>query len=154
MSHVQSPAASSPRPRPPGAGGRTGWAAGGTFFAGTTLLIAGATAVLEGIAGISKHAVYLATRGDSADTFEVSAWGRVPPVLGVVAVLVGYGVLTGAGVARYAGPAIAALSAVAAVMVLPHQPVRSFVTIAVDVFVIRSPAAIHPGAARAGGGLL
>jgi hypothetical protein len=151
MSHEQSPtASSSPRsahPRPPEHDSRGAWAAGGTVFAGMLLLIAGVMAILEGIVGIAKDSVYVVTRGDYTYKFDVSAWGWIHLVLGIIAVLVGYGVLTGAAWARLAGMAIAGLSMIANFMFLPYQPVWSVIMIAIDVFVIWA-LAVYPHYAR------
>jgi hypothetical protein len=70
------------------------------------LLIGGVLAVLEGVVGISRDAIFVATRGDYPYKFDVRAWGGIHLVLGVIAVLVGYGLLRGAARARYAGIAI------------------------------------------------
>lgn len=127
-----------------GDGRRTAWAAGGSVFAGMMLLIGGVIAVLEGIVGIADDAVYVRTRGAYAYKFDVTAWGWIHLVLGVIAVAVGYGLLTGAPWARYAGIAIAGLSLIANFMFLPYQPVWSVIMIGIDTFVIWALATYHP----------
>lgn len=144
-----------PGPQSPGShDSRREWAAGGTIFAGLMLLIAGVMAILEGIVGISKDSVYVATRGDYTYKFDVSSWGWIHLVLGIVAVLVGYGVLNGAEWARYGGMLIAGLSMIANFVFLPYQPVWAIVMIAIDTFVIWALATYHPRSMRAGGALL
>jgi hypothetical protein len=160
MSHAQDPPVSPPPgSKPPGSTGRVphgdqdsrgAWAAGGTVFAGMMLLIAGVLAVLEGVVGISRDAVYVATRGDYTYEFDVRAWGWIHLALGVVAVLIGYGLLRGAAWARYAGIVIAGLSLIANFMFLPYQPVWSVVMIAIDTFVIWALSTYHPANARRG----
>jgi hypothetical protein len=93
-------------------------------------------AVLEGIVGIHEDAVYVVTRGAYTYKFDVTAWGWIHLVLGVVAVAVGTGLLRGVEGARWGGVFIAGLSMIANFMFLPYQPVWAFVMIAVDVFVI------------------
>lgn len=137
-------------PRPAAAGdgdSRNEWAAGGTVFAGLMLVIGGVLAVLEGVVGISKDAVYVVTRGDYSYKFDVSSWGWIHLVLGVIAIIVGYGLL-GSGLewARWAGVAIAGLSLIANFMFLPYQPVWSIVMIAIDLFIIWSLATYRPPA--------
>jgi hypothetical protein len=166
MSHPQdTPASPPPGAGPPGAGGHSGyggparggpdareaWAVGGAVFAGMMLLIAGVLAVLEGIVGIAKDAVFVTTRGDYTYKFNVSAWGWIHLVLGIIAILVGLGLLGGADWARYAGIAIAGLSLIANFMFLPYQPVWSVIMIAIDTFVIWALATYHPVSARRGG---
>jgi hypothetical protein len=128
--------------------------AGGTVFAGMMLLIAGAMAVLEGIVGIANDVVYVVTRGDYTYAFDVTAWGWIHLVLGLIAIVVGYGVLGGAEWARYAGIMIAGLSMVANFMFLPYQPVWSVIMIALDVFIVWALASYYPGSARTGGAAL
>jgi hypothetical protein len=126
------------------------WATGGTVFAGMMLLLAGILAVLEGIAGISRDSVYVATRGDYTFEFNVRAWGWIHFIIGVIAILVGYGVLRGVEVARWIGIMIAGLSMVANFIFLPYQPVWAVIIIAIDVFVIWALATYHPGNSRDG----
>jgi hypothetical protein len=157
MTHQDPPAATGPTPSggPPrpsgGPGSRSAWAAGGALFAGMMLIIGGVLAILEGIVGIAQDAVYVTTRGDYTYKFDVRAWGWIHLVLGVVAVLIGYGLLSAAAWARYAGMLIAGLSLVANFMFLPYQPVWSIVMIAIDIFVIWALATHHPANAPAGG---
>jgi hypothetical protein len=161
MSHEPT-ATPPPGSKPPGSTGpdphggetsRGAWAAGGTLFAGTMLLIAGVLAILEGIVGISKDVVYLRTRGDYTYEFDVSAWGWIHLVLGIIAVLVGLGLLKGAAWARYAGVLITGLSLIANFMFLPYQPVWSIIMIGIDTFIIWALVTYHPRNPRHGGAL-
>ncbi|MCL2731278.1 MAG: hypothetical protein FWE15_14790 [Actinomycetia bacterium] len=135
-------------------GTRAAWAAGGTVFAGLMLLIAGVMAILEGIVGIHRDAVYMVTRGSYAYKFNVTSWGWIHLVLGVIAVLVGYGVLRGMEWARWAGIFIAGLNMIANFMFLPYQPVWAIVMVAIDVYIIWALATYHPAESRNGGVLL
>lgn len=145
-----SQATPSPQPPPPGPGhshhddSRSAWAAGGTVFAGILLVVAGVMAVLEGIVGIAKDSVYVVTRGDYVYKFNVTAWGWIHLVLGVIAVIVGACLLQGAAWARFAGIAIASLALLANFMFLPYQPAWSLIMIGIYVFVIWSLATYHP----------
>ncbi|MDX2918514.1 MULTISPECIES: hypothetical protein [Streptomyces] len=125
------PAASRPAEPRPG----SPWAAGGTVFAGVLLFVDGVLGVLKGIAGIASNDVY--TRiNDYVFKFNVTSWGWIHLILGVVLVLVGLGILKGAAWARGAGVALASLNLIANFMWLPYTPVWAIVTIAIDVFVI------------------
>jgi hypothetical protein len=163
MSNQDPPATPPPGSKPPGSTGpiphegrgphdsRRAWAAGGTLFAGMMLLIAGVLAVLEGAVGIAKNSVYVRTRGNYAYKFDVSAWGWVHLILGIVAILIGLGLLGGALWARFAGIAIAGLDLIANFMFLPYQPIWSVIMIAIDTFVIWALATHHPARVRQGG---
>ncbi|WP_333771248.1 DUF7144 family membrane protein [Streptomyces sp. IBSBF 2435] len=129
-------------------------AAGGTVFAGVLLLVGGVLAILEGSVGIAKNSVYVVTRGSYAYKFDVSSWGWIHLVLGIIAVLIGAGLLRGDAWAKYAGIAIASLSLIANFMFLPYQPAWSLIMIAIDIFVIWSLATYHSKRGRAQGGAL
>ncbi|MEU8676151.1 hypothetical protein [Streptomyces sp. NPDC048560] len=132
-------AQSAPTPgtsRRTGAGsGGSGWAAGGTMFAGVLLLVDGILSVLKGISGIATDDVY-ARVNNYVFEFDVTAWGWIHLILGVILLVVGWGILKGFDWARGAGVGLASLSVIANFIWLPYQPVWAIVSIAIDVFVI------------------
>jgi hypothetical protein len=126
----------------PGAGhGRhdhtAAWAAGGTLFAGTLLLVSGIMDILQGIVAISRDSVYARVH-NYVYSFDITSWGWIHLALGVLMVLVGFGVLRGATWARFTGIALASLNVFAQFMFLPYAPVWSILTLGVSVFVIWS----------------
>ncbi|MGW8888225.1 DUF7144 family membrane protein [Streptomyces sp. NPDC055749] len=118
-----------------GSGSGSAWAAGGTMFAGVLLLVDGVLAVVKGIAGIATDDVYARIRNYVFE-FDVTTWGWIHLILGVILLVVGYGILKGSDWARGAGVGLAALSIIANFVWLPYQPVWAIVSIAIDVFVI------------------
>ncbi|QNE77672.1 hypothetical protein F0344_26485 [Streptomyces finlayi] len=118
-----------------GSNGGGGWAAGGTMFAGVLLVVDGFLSVVKGIAGIASDDVY-ARVNNYVFKFDVSAWGWIHLILGVILLFVGWGILQGAGWARGAGVGLASLSIITNFVWLPYQPVWAIVSIAIDVFVI------------------
>ncbi|WP_445400549.1 DUF7144 family membrane protein [Streptomyces sp. LE64] len=138
------PAGTSGTPGTPGApgtggrgrhDGRTGWVTGGTVFAGVLMLVSGVLAVLNGIAAIAEDDVY-ASVNDYVFEFDLTTWGWIHLVLGVLVALVGYGILKGADWARAVGVGLAALSVVLNFVWLPYQPLWALVAIAIGLFVI------------------
>ncbi|MGW4228918.1 DUF7144 family membrane protein [Streptomyces sp. NPDC004980] len=127
------PSAPVPGPAPSGSG--SAWAAGGTMFAGVLLLVDGILAVIKGIAGLASDDVY-ARIDEYTFKLDVTAWGWIHLILGVVLVLVGLGILRGAGWARAVGVGLAGLTLIANFMWLPYQPVWAIISIAIDTFVI------------------
>ncbi|MFD4694596.1 hypothetical protein [Streptomyces sp. NBC_00683] len=119
----------------PSPGSGSAWASGGVMFAGVLLLVDGVLAVIKGIAGIASDDVY-ARINDYTFKFNVTSWGWIHLVLGIVLVIVGAGILKGALWARGVGVGLAALSLIANFMWLPYQPVWAIVSIAIDAFVI------------------
>lgn len=115
--------------------------AGGALFASILMLVGGAMAVLQGIAGITKSAFFVVP-ADYWITLSANAWGWTHVVVGLVLMAAGAGVLTGATWARWLGIAIVAVSAVVNFLFIPVQPFTSLVLIAIDVWVIHS-LAVH-----------
>ncbi|MDQ0796622.1 hypothetical protein [Streptomyces sp. B1I3] len=121
--------------RPPASDPRSPWAASGVTFAGVLLLVDGILAVVKGIAGIASDDVY--TRiNNYTFKFDVTAWGWIHLVLGVILVCVGWGILKGAAWAWGVGIGLAALNLIANFIWLPYQPVWAVISVAIDVFVI------------------
>ncbi|MFF9768568.1 hypothetical protein ACF1GT_18470 [Streptomyces sp. NPDC014636] len=142
--HSESPSGGT-RTAPPDPRGP--WATGGTTFAGVLLLLNGILAVLEGISAIAADDVY-----PRIDTYvykiNLTGWGWILLVLGVIAVLTGCGILAGAAWARAVGIVLASLSLLAQFLFLPYAPVWSVITMGIDVFVIWALAAYEPDTAR------
>lgn len=105
------------------------------MFAGVLLLVDGILSVLKGISGIATDDVY-ARVNNYVFEFDVTAWGWIHLILGVILLVVGWGILKGFDWARGAGVGLASLSIIANFIWLPYQPVWAIVSIAIDVFVI------------------
>ncbi|MCX4535350.1 hypothetical protein OHA79_16770 [Streptomyces sp. NBC_00841] len=115
--------------------GENPWAVGGVMFAGVLLMVDGVMGVIKGIAGIASDEVY-ARISNYTFKFDVTAWGWIHLVLGVVLLVVGWGILKGAGWAKATGVVLAALNMIANFMWLPYQPIWAIISIAIDAFVI------------------
>ncbi|MFE6662514.1 hypothetical protein ACFVFH_02945 [Streptomyces sp. NPDC057697] len=139
---------SAPTPGPAGSSGSSGrrnvdpeqgdinpWAASGIVFAGVLLLVDGVLGVIKGISGIATDDVYAHVRNYTFK-FDVTSWGWIHLILGIVLGIVGWGILKGAGWARATGVVLAAVSLVINFIWLPYQPVWAIISIAIDVFVI------------------
>ncbi|MER5550892.1 hypothetical protein ABT001_04250 [Streptomyces sp. NPDC002793] len=122
-------------PRPPGSDPSSVWAASGVMFAGVVLLVDGILAVFKGIAGIASDDVYRRI-SDYTFKFDVTAWGWIHLILGVILALVGWSILKGAAWAWGVGIGLAALNMVANFVWLPYQPLWAIISIALDTFVI------------------
>lgn len=105
------------------------------MFAGVLLLVDGILAVIKGTAGLAPDDVY-ARIDEYTFKLDVTAWGWIHLILGVVLALVGPGILRGVGRARAVGAGLAGLTLIANFMWLPYQPVRAIISIAIDTFVI------------------
>ncbi|GGX84812.1 DUF7144 family membrane protein [Streptomyces fructofermentans] len=111
------------------------WVTGGVTFAGVLLLCGGVLAVLQGIAAIAEDDVY-ARVGTYVYELDLTGWGWIHLVIGVLAAATGAGLLKGMQWARYAGVFLASLSLITQFLFLPYAPVWSVIMIGIDVFVI------------------
>jgi hypothetical protein len=132
------PPAPAPAPAPHG-----GLAEGGTVFAGVLMLVNGVLAILQGISALASDDVYA-----RIDTYSykinLTGWGWILIVLGVIAVITGAGILKGADWARAVGIVLASLSLIAQFLFLPYAPFWSLIMIGISFFVIWSLAAYRP----------
>ncbi|MFH9013214.1 hypothetical protein ACH4C6_17765 [Streptomyces sp. NPDC017943] len=114
---------------------KRGAAAGLTVFAAVMLMIAGILGIMRGIAAIAEDEVFVSTP-NYVFAFDLTGWGWIHLILGVVAVLVSLGLFQASTWARVVGVGIAALVIIANFVSLPSYPVWSVVMIAMSAFVI------------------
>ncbi|MFI7357622.1 hypothetical protein ACIBTP_27330 [Streptomyces avidinii] len=107
----------------------------GTMFAAVLLLVVGCLSIFQGIAAIAKDDVY-ARIGSYVFEFDLTAWGWIHLIVGIIVVLTGVGLFAGSNLARGAGIALAGISVILNFMWLPYQPWWSIIIIAIDVFII------------------
>ncbi|MFD4031078.1 hypothetical protein ACFWVP_11200 [Streptomyces sp. NPDC058637] len=110
-------------------------ASGWTVFAAVLMIFGGAMAILEGIAAIAKDDVFVATR-NYVFQFNLTGWGWIHLILGIVILLAGCALFTGALWARAVGVVLAGLGVVAHFLWLPYYPFWSLVLIAINIIVI------------------
>jgi hypothetical protein len=99
------------------------------------MLLAGMFQVLVGLVAIFENEIYVQTR-NYLFKFDVTTWGWIHLVVGILVGLAGLGLLRGRTWARVAGVILAVLSAIANFLFIPYYPVWSLLIIAVDVFII------------------
>jgi len=108
-----------------------GWA----LFAAIMLMIAGFFQIIAGIAAIAEDDFYLTTQKWVFE-FDVTTWGWIHVVLGILLLCVGAGILTGNIVARTVGVVIAGISAIGNFAFMPYYPVWAILVIAIDIAII------------------
>jgi len=114
---------------------RSGAAVGWTKFAGIMMILIGLFHALAGLSGVLKDDVY-AVLPNYVLKFDVTTWGWIHLIGGIVVVLAGFSVWNGAVWARTVGVIIAAASALVSFAWIPLYPIWSIVLIAIDVTVI------------------
>jgi hypothetical protein len=122
-------------------------AAGGLVtFAGVLLFIAGILDLFRGI--MANDDVYVNTP-NYVFKFDLTSWGWIQLVLGVIAMSVSAGLFSRATWARVVGVGIAGLLIIANFLSIPYYPVWSLTLIALYAFVIMTAPPRTPG--RRGG---
>jgi hypothetical protein len=111
------------------------WAAGYAAFAGVVLVMIGFFQAVAGLVAIIDDQFYVVGQ-EYIFQFDVTTWGWIHLIIGVVVLLSGFGIFSGNVAARTVGVLVAAISGVAAFMWLPWYPVWAIVIIALDVAVI------------------
>jgi TRAP-type mannitol/chloroaromatic compound transport system permease small subunit len=120
--------------------GRSTVAVGFTYFAAVMMMLSGAFEILQGLSAIIKKHFYV-VGSDYVYKINVTTWGWIHLILGVIILLAGVALLGGALWARIVGIALAALIVLANFLWLPYYPVWAVVIIAVNVLVIWALAA-------------
>ncbi len=124
----------------------TGWV-GWIWFAAIMMMIGGALQAIHGLVAVvnDEWVVW----GNQANLYlDISQWGWVHLIVGIVVFLSGLGVLSGNVLARFVGVVLASLSLVANFLYLPAYPLWAIVIIAIDVLVIYA-LTVHGREARA-----
>jgi hypothetical protein len=128
---------------PPGAGhraetyrsGPAGWVVGMALFAATMMVIVGFFHAVQGLAALFENEIYV-TGARYVFSFDLTAWGWIHLLAGILLIAAGFAIATGRVWARSVGIGFAVLSMIANFLFLPYYPVWSLLIIALDVFVI------------------
>ena len=124
----------------------SGWASAGITFAGVMLIMIGVFQMVAGITAIANDEFFLVTENYTFD-LDVSAWGWIHLLLGLLLVFAGWAVFAGRVWAAALAILLAALSAVANFFFIPYYPFWSILLIGLAIWVIWS--LTRPGALRA-----
>ena len=111
------------------------WANGLTIFAAVIMVIAGFWQALAGIAALAHDKVYVTTP-EYIYSLDLTGWGWIHLLLGILVVCAGVAVFIGQMWARVVGILLAGLSLIANFLFIPHYPIWSLTIIALDVAVI------------------
>jgi hypothetical protein len=111
------------------------WAVGWAGFAGVMLIMIGVMDFIQGLVAVVNDTFYVVGQ-EWVFEFDITAWGWIHMILGVVLVLSGAGIFSGNVAARTVGVIVAAIAAVVNFAWLPYFPVWSIIVIAICVAVI------------------
>jgi len=110
-------------------------AVGWTIFASILLIMIGVFQAISGLVAIVNDTFYVVGQ-EWIFKFDISTWGWVHLLIGLVVALAGVFLFRGAMWARVVGIVVAAIAAIANFAWLPWYPLWSVIIITVSVFVI------------------
>ena len=123
----------------------SGGAAAGITFAATIMLLIGIFQAIAGLSAIFDDEFFVVTQNYVFD-LDVTAWGWVHLLLGLLLVFAGWGLYSGATWAGVLAIVLAVLSAIANFFFIPYYPFWAILEIGLAVWVIW--ALTRPGALR------
>jgi hypothetical protein len=125
--------------------GWTGW----IVFAATMMIIVGGLNAFQGLVALVNDD-WIGWNRDTGNAvvLDISQWGWVHLLVGILLVLAGFGVLSGNILARLVGIVIAAISLVTNFFYLPVYTFWALIIILIDIFVIWA-LTVHGGEMRA-----
>ena len=115
--------------------GVSGWAVAWTIYAAVWMWILGFMHAIAGFAGVLEDEVLVVTP-NYLFQLDVTTWGWIHLILGILVLIAGFSVFNGAVWARTVGVTLAAISIIANFAWLPYQPLWSILMIAANSFVI------------------
>ena len=115
--------------------GTAGWVVGLSLFAGIMMMITGLFNAMEGIVALARNEIYAITPR-YIFAFDLTTWGWIQLILGILVLAAGVGVMTGQLWGRVVGITIAALTMLANFAFIPYYPIWPLMIIALNVFVI------------------
>ena len=111
------------------------WAVGWAGFAGVMLIMIGVFDVIQGLVALFNDEFYVVGQ-EWVFEFDITAWGWIQLILGVILIASGIGLFSGNVAARTIGVIIAGLAAIVNFAWLPYYPVWSIIVIAICVAII------------------
>lgn len=109
---------------------------GWVWFAGIVILTVGFFNVISGLVAVFSSDSLVGVTEQGIVVLDVSTWGWIHLVIGVLLVLTGFALLAGQTWARVAAIILVVLNAIAQFTTLQVTPWWSLVTIVLDVFVL------------------
>ncbi|MDX8029115.1 hypothetical protein SK803_02785 [Lentzea sp. BCCO 10_0856] len=112
----------------------TGWL-GWIWFAGIMMIVMGSFNAIEGLVALFRGEYYVVTE-EQVLVFDLTAWGWITLLIGILVALAGAALLSGAAWARVLTVVLAVVNSVAQLAFMSVHPVWSTIVIALCVIVI------------------
>lgn len=117
---------------------------GASLAAGCMLMLSGPLSILMGASGIAQdNNLFSASR--YSYRFDLTTWGWIHLVVGVVLVIAGLGVLTNKSWGRGAGAAVAGVSLITQFMFVPYYPAWAIPMMTLDLLIVFALTRFHIG---------
>lgn len=113
----------------------TAWV-GWVWFAGIVLVTIGFFNAISGLVAVFSPNSLVGVSDAGIVVLDVSTWGWIHLVIGVLLVLIGFALLSGKGWARMVAIVLVVINAIAQFTTLQVTPWWSLITIVLDVFVL------------------
>ena len=113
----------------------TGWV-GWIIFAAVFMIVIGAMNAIQGLAALFRDEEYWVTLQGNIVTFDVTTWGWIHLIFGILLVLVGVLLMQGSTFARVLGIALVSLNLIAQFSWTTLYPFWGLIAIAIDVVII------------------
>ena len=107
------------------------WAVSFLILASALMVIGGIFHFIEGLAAVINDDFFVVVGGYAFD-MDVSTWGWIHMVGGIVVAIAGIGLLSGSVLARIVAVAVVTVSAIINFLTIPYYPVWSIIMLAVD----------------------
>jgi hypothetical protein len=114
---------------------QSGWAVGGVVFAAMMMVMIGLFQFFQGLAAIINDEFFVSLP-NYAFELDLTAWGWIHLILGVILVASGLFLFAGSAVAGAVAMALAGISALSNFFFIPYYPFWSIVMIALAVYVM------------------
>jgi len=108
---------------------------GASLAAGAMMTLSGSLSILMGISGIAQDSLFAAS-SHYTYWFDLTTWGVIHLVVGVLLVITGLAVLTDKSWGRGAGAAVAAISLITQFMFVPHYPAWAIPMMTLDLLIL------------------
>ena len=122
---------------------KEGFAFGISIVAAALLFVAGLVAVFQGISALANDDLFVIGT-EYVYKFDLTTWGWIHLIIGILAILVAGGLAVGADWARISAIIIASISIIAQFLWLPYYPLWAILIIALDLVVIWAVATWKP----------
>ena len=113
----------------------TGWV-GWIIFAAVFMIVIGAMNAIQGLAALFRDEAYWVTLQGSVVTFDVTTWGWIHLIFGILLVLVGVMLMQGSTFARVIGIALVSLNLIAQFSWTTLYPFWGLIAIIIDIVII------------------